>query len=345
MLKIVESGVVFDEQGQAQVESVCFNETGTLLLASVSQLFVKKWVGCLRVFKNTGGDGGCTFTLQQNVELPHGNAASAVFLKSAKKKEPEMVVSASDSGEIHLWSCDEDAWNFAAVNMLSGHDDMILNLCTGGPMSPSCFFSASQDRTVKLWSAALGKCVRTFSGHSAPCLSVSACFKSTHLSASGGMDRSLMLWDSRDSNPIGKISLGSAVHSVEWDQAYDNIVACGQGNGEVCVYDIRTPFQPLSSTNLHKGTVAALSCRTTTKDEKNGSECTSMFACGGDDLNLSVFSSQVQQVPESASGGSAHLSSTHRDYIRCVAWSPDGTRFVSGSWDGSAKIFDVEAHC
>ena len=36
-------------------------------------------------------------------------------------------------------------------------------------------------------------------------------------------------------------------------------------------------------------------------------------------------------------------TNTHSDYIRSVAFSPDGTKIVSGSRDGTIKVWDSGA--
>jgi WD40 repeat protein len=33
----------------------------------------------------------------------------------------------------------------------------------------------------------------------------------------------------------------------------------------------------------------------------------------------------------------------HRDYVLSVSWSPDGTRLATGSWDGTAKVWDASS--
>ncbi len=31
----------------------------------------------------------------------------------------------------------------------------------------------------------------------------------------------------------------------------------------------------------------------------------------------------------------------HPSQVNCVAWSPDGTRLATASWDGTAKLWDA----
>jgi predicted NACHT family NTPase len=73
-----------------------------------------------------------------------------------------------------------------------------------------------------------------------------------------------------------------------------------------------------------------------------------LLASGSQDqtIRLWAIAPQVAPLPESdLSPIAAHLVSTlsgHTSWIRCLAFSPDGTRLASGSSDGIIILWDVE---
>ena len=84
-----------------------------------------------------------------------------------------------------------EALDRGALFALEGHDNLVLSVC----FSPDGkqLASGSADRTVRLWDAETGACVRTLEGHVYGVQTV--CFSPDgRLVASGGCDNMVRLW-------------------------------------------------------------------------------------------------------------------------------------------------------
>lgn len=79
-------------------------------------------------------------------------------------------------------------YNAATENISNGHDEIIWAITKRDRR----FFSASADRTVRVWDAVYGRCLHVLEGHQRPVLSLSA--TDTHL-FSGSYDHTIRAWD------------------------------------------------------------------------------------------------------------------------------------------------------
>lgn len=73
-------------------------------------------------------------------------------------------------------------------NIADGHDEIVWAIQKHGRR----FFSASADRSVRVWDAVEGRCMHVLEGHSRPVLALAAC---DSFLFSGSYDHSVRVWD------------------------------------------------------------------------------------------------------------------------------------------------------
>lgn len=73
-------------------------------------------------------------------------------------------------------------------NIADGHDEIVWAIQKHGRR----FFSASADRSVRVWDAVEGRCMHVLEGHSRPVLALAAC---DAFLFSGSYDHSVRVWD------------------------------------------------------------------------------------------------------------------------------------------------------
>ena len=98
------NSTLVDFLGKAQIDCVRFSASG-LLAVSVSSLLNNVWGGLVKLFcRQSSGE----FIETRQIDIVGGNSPSLLFLKTLKLKEPEILVTASESGDVFFWNCDEE---------------------------------------------------------------------------------------------------------------------------------------------------------------------------------------------------------------------------------------------
>jgi WD40 repeat protein len=115
------------------------------------------------------------------------------------------------------------------------HDDKVHSVA----FSPDghLLASGSGDRTVKIWDASTGTCIRTFEGHSGSVYAI-AFSPDGRLLASGGDDNSLRLWDLSSGQCVNMFGI-----SVSYAIAFSpdgSVIAGGEADGVVRFWYART---------------------------------------------------------------------------------------------------------
>ena len=163
--------------------------------------------------------------------------------------------------------------------------------------------SGSQDKTVKLWDAATGRLLRTFEGHSEAVTSVAFSPDGAHL-LSGSHDKTLRLWDAAS---------GQLIRS--WVAQRISVTAVA--------------FSPDGRYLLSAGS------------DPSGrmDNCVKLWDAQSGQL-VRVFGAYATHAPEGTKWHGS-VQDGHTDSVTSVAFSPDGTRLVSGSDDKTIKHWDV----
>jgi len=183
--------------------------------------------------------------------------------------------------------------------------------------------AGTRSNVVKLWDAATGEVVRTFSGHKDWVNDVAFSPDGTMV-VSGSKDRTLKLWD---------VESGSDLRTLAGHKGWVNGVAFSPDGSKVAsvsddqtvkIWDVATGEQ-LASLTGHKDWILAVAF----------SADGTLVASGGRD--------KVVKVWDVSSGELVRTLTGHTDWVNAVAFSPDRKLLASASDDRRVKLWDVES--
>jgi WD40 repeat protein len=298
-----------------------------------------------------------------------GNVWSVAFSPDGQQ------FAASDARHhIHLWQ----VTNGKKLLTCSGHTNWIPALCFH-PQG-TWFASGSTDHTIKLWDAHSGQCLRTLSGHRDWVLSLAIALPPSHpdgILASGSSDGTIKLWDISTGRCLQTWAGHTDwVRSLAFVTLPARSVI-GHNQGRSDQGGVASPSSTLAPTVLVSGSADntikfwnILNRDVLNGDVLNGErlngEARDGEARDGEALpngaclqTLDAESRGVWAIathPYSsclATGGATalklwdlttatcvHTLEGHTNHIRTVAYSPDGSRIVSGSEDETLRIWD-----
>lgn len=279
----------------------------------------------------------------------HNAAVSSVVFS------PDDKYCLSGSYDLRLW----DVESGECIRIFEGHTDYITSVT----FSPDGRFALSGcgDKTLRLWDVAIGKCIRVFEGHSGYIFTVTY-FPDGTLCLSGGEDQTLRLWDiatgeclrifeghthtvhSIAFSPDGKYCLSASKDKTLrlWDVATGKCIRVFEGEYE---YNHSIAFSPDGKYCLSSG------------DNKNTrllnvetGDCVRIFVrsiavaflpdgkyclLGGalDDDNIRLFNVETGENLQEFVG--------HTSAVSSVAVSHDGNYFLSGSRDGTVRLWKI----
>lgn len=246
------------------------------------------------------------------------------------------------------------------VATLSGHEHIVKSIAFHG--SGEWLVSASGDGTLRLWDVAEKREVNSFTGHEYSVNSVAFSPDGLRV-ASGGADGTARLWSIRGAREIASFGHRTSVRAVAFTP--DGRWLAAACDAEVKVWDA-TRFRQITSFVGHVKTVDALAI----------SPDGSVLATGGADDTIHLWSlisktgSAVFTRPGHAptalvylphrnivvSGGRdsaiclwsgngdpepLHVFKGHREAVRALAVSPDGTWLASADWNGLVNLWSL----
>ena len=181
--------------------------------------------------------------------------------------------------------------------------------------------SGSGDKTIKIWDAVTGECLKTLEGHSSLVSSV-AFSSDSKLIVSGGYDKIVKIWDAitgeclktleGHSNPV----LSAAFSSDS------KLIVSGSTDKTIKIWDAITD-ECLKTLDGHSNSVWSVAFSTDSK----------LIVSGSSDKTIKIWAAVTGECLKTLEG--------HSNSVWSVAFSSDNQLVVSGSNDNRVKIWDA----
>ena len=303
------------------VESVAFSPDGKYALTGSHDKTAKLWDAATGVIVRTFS--GHTDTVRTSVEMQR-SSHSVAFSPDGK-----YVLTGSDDGTAKLW----EAASGAEVRTFSGHTNTVRSVAFSA--DGKYVLTGSLDNTAKLWDAATGAEVRTF-GHPGFVFSVAFSPDGQYvLTGSTGDDPTL--WDAATGAAVRTfIGDASAAIGVAFSPDGKYVLTGSLGQKTAKLWDAASGAM-VRTFSGHTDSVSSVA-----------------FSPDG----MYVLTGSLDKTAKlwnAASGAEARTFSEHTSSVRTslemkhwsysVAFSPDGKYVLTGSDDGTAKLWDAATRC
>ncbi|WP_431659214.1 WD40 repeat domain-containing protein [Pantanalinema rosaneae] len=162
--------------------------------------------------------------------------------------------------------------------------------------------SASDDYRVKLWDVETGTCLKTFIGHTYSINAIAFSPNGRYI-ATSSQDATIRIWD-----------LQAPARSSEGDASSSLVVdTCMQLLG-------------------HQGRVWSVAFHPVGSSEPPGMD--TILASGSEDRTIKLWDIKTGSCLQTLTG--------HQEWVKSVAFSPDGQMLASGSFDHTLKLWDLQ---
>jgi WD40 repeat protein/tetratricopeptide (TPR) repeat protein len=228
------------------------------------------------------------------------------------------------------------------------HEGFVLDLAFS-PDSRS-LVTTSEDRSVRLWEVPSGRRLATFHGHAEFVQAVAFLPDGLEV-VTGGMDGSMRFWDLRTSRPIVVTEHSGWVEKIAFRKDGLRVLSedgrFGGNDGATKAWNPFTgeldptlsgikfdslPAEFVPGSPFFKLSVAS-------PDGKLIAQCR---ASGGTGSQSKQYLCSSIVVIDSQTGGVLHTLTGHSIDVVCLAFSPDGRRLATGSYDRTVKLWDVQ---
>jgi WD40 repeat protein len=325
----------------AQVTSVCYNQTGTLIAAGYNDSRIGIWDlatgNLVRTFVGHTGvvtsvcfspDGTKIASASKDNtikiwEITSGNLLRTFtghmnYVWSVKySSDGSKIVSGSEDKRIIVW--DEPTGNILASMMDSTGVPKSVSFNLGGSRIVS---AGGLNKSVKVWDATNGNLVKVLTGHTGAVISVSYSIDGSKI-VSGGEDQNIMIWDTLTFT-MTRVLTGhtGSVRSVNFSPDGTKIVS-GSTDKNIILWDVATGAQLFIMT----GHTDSINCVAFKADG-------SRIVSGSSDMSIKFWDISTGLVEKTYSG--------HDNLIKTICYTPDGTKLISGSDDKTIKVWDVQ---
>ena len=233
------------------------------------------------------------------------------------------LVSAADDRTARIWIQNQDDLSFTPSHVLKGHNEVVRCITLALPL----VITGSNDRSIRVWDAPSGTCVRTLLGHEGWVRAVASIPGSDRFLVSGSADTKLKVWDLAKE---GEAPLALAREQL-WIYAIavapeSSLVATGATDKVVRVWN--TAGYQIASFAGHTGWIRALAWSRSGSVLFSGSNDKSIHVWTlGSDTPLAVIKAHAKDVRT--------LSVVHHPA------DPERSLLLSGSNDRTVAVHDV----
>jgi WD40 repeat protein len=270
------------------------------------------------------------------------------WVTSIQKLDNSRVLTTSADRTLKIWDMD----TLKCVNTLRGHSDWVL---CATKVADGLIVSGSLDKTLKMWDLETMACTACMIGHTDAVTCVVQL--SNGMIVSGSDDQTLQIWEIEDKGTrssatfqckeLGRHS-GWVTCLVQLSNGY---VVSGGSDAVIKVWSVMAEATDCMFTvRAHDG---AVRCLTQLEDGR--------VVTGSSDDTLKVWSFENYSdhpCTDPAAAGDASSTSRmspvrmscigtaegHQNWVVSVVQMADG-RVLSGSWDGTMKIWDLVKQC
>ncbi|MCF2151411.1 NB-ARC domain-containing protein [Desmonostoc muscorum LEGE 12446] len=248
------------------------------------------------------------------------------------------LVSGGEDQTVRLW----DINTGQCLKILEGHTKQVWSVA----FSPNgrTIASGSEDQTVRLWDIKTGQCLQTLQGHNNWVWSVAFSPDGRFL-ASASYDHTIKLWDSSTGELLKTLEghtnyalavAFSADSRLLATGSYDQTIKIWNVNTGKCLETLHEHTDPVGSVCFSpKEPLLASASMDRTFKFWDISEIYSQIE------GLEANKSTKNQSSKSTLGKCLKTFTGHSDVVWTLRFSCDGTMVVTGNWDETIKIWDV----